>query len=56
MMGRWHARSESLFYYFRLEDQFQRIHPLRVIDKHIDFWLRSPACRGQLQRYRSTVD
>ncbi len=35
-MGR-HARSESLFYYFRLEDQVPENHLLRLIDKHIDF-------------------
>src|SRR6202044_3122743 len=36
MMGR-HTRSESLFYYFRLEDQVPENHLLRLIDKHIDF-------------------
>ena len=36
MMGR-HARSESLFYYFRIEDQVPENHLLRLIDKHIDF-------------------
>ena len=36
MMGR-HARSESLFYNFRLEDQVPDNHLLRLIDKHIDF-------------------
>jgi len=36
MMGR-HARSESLFYYFRLEGQVPENHLLRLIDKHIDF-------------------
>ena len=36
MMGR-HARSESLFYYFRLEDQVPENHLLRLIDKDIDF-------------------
>lgn len=35
MMGQ-HARSESLFYYFRLEDQVPENHLLRLIDKHID--------------------
>jgi hypothetical protein len=34
MMGR-HARSESLFYYFRLEDQVPENHLLRLIDQHI---------------------
>ncbi len=36
MMGH-HARSESLFYYFRLEDQVPENHLLRLIDEHIDF-------------------
>src|SRR5580658_447198 len=38
MMGQ-HARSESLFYYFRLEDQVPENHLLRLVDKHIDFGL-----------------
>jgi transposase len=36
MMGR-HARSESLFYYFCLEEQVPENHLLRLIDKHVDF-------------------
>jgi hypothetical protein len=36
MMGR-HDRSESLFYYFRLEDQVPESHLLRLIDRHVDF-------------------
>jgi len=36
MMGH-HSRSESLFYYFRLEDQVPENHLLRLIDKHIRF-------------------
>jgi hypothetical protein len=36
MMGH-HSRSESLFYYFRLEDQVPEGHLLRMIDTHIDF-------------------
>src|ERR1700722_11160346 len=32
-----HARSEALFYYFRLEDQVPEHHLLRLIDKHISF-------------------
>jgi transposase len=36
MMGH-HARSEALFYYFRLEDQIPENHLLRLIDKHISF-------------------
>jgi transposase len=34
MMGH-HARSEALFYYFRLEDQIPESHLLRLIDKHV---------------------
>jgi transposase len=36
MMGH-HARSEGLFYYFRLEDQVPETHLLRLIEKHIKF-------------------
>ena len=36
MMGH-HARSEALFYYFRLEDQVPETHLLRLIEKHISF-------------------
>jgi transposase len=36
MMGQ-HDRSESLFYYFRLEDHVPENHLLRLIDKHISF-------------------
>jgi len=36
MMGN-HSRSESLFYYFRLEDQVPEDHLLRLIDRHVNF-------------------
>src|ERR1700751_4569559 len=36
MMGQ-HARSESLFYYFRIEDQAPENHLLRLLDRHISF-------------------
>jgi transposase len=36
MMGR-QTRSESLFYYFRLEDHVPENHLLRLIDRHISF-------------------
>jgi len=36
MMGE-QQRAESLFYYFRLEDQIPDEHLLRLIDQHIDF-------------------
>jgi transposase len=35
MMGQ-HERTESLFYYFRLEDQIPEDHLLRLIDQHVD--------------------
>jgi hypothetical protein len=34
MMGQ-HARSESLFYYFRLDDQVPENQLLRLVDRHI---------------------
>ena len=36
MMGS-HARSEALFYYFRVEDEVPENHLLRLIDKYISF-------------------
>src|SRR5262245_54945593 len=36
MMGS-HSRSESLFYYFRLEDQVPENHLLRLIDRYVNF-------------------
>ena len=36
MMGQ-QARTESLFYYFRLEDQIPADHLLRLIDCYVDF-------------------
>jgi transposase len=36
MMGQ-HSRSESLFYYFRMEDQVPENHLLRLLDRHISF-------------------
>jgi len=36
MMGN-HSRSESLFYYFRLEDQVPENHLLRLIDRYVNF-------------------
>ena len=36
MMGQ-QARMESLFYYFRLEDQVPQDHLLRLIDRYVDF-------------------
>src|ERR1700746_826740 len=36
MMGQ-HDRSESLFYYFRIEDQVPEKHLLRFIDRYVSF-------------------
>jgi transposase len=36
MMGQ-HTRSESLFYYFRIEDHIPEDHLLRLVDRHMDF-------------------
>src|SRR5260370_14352114 len=36
MMGQ-RSRKESLFYYFRLEDQIPETHLLRQIDRYVDF-------------------
>ena len=36
MMGQ-HDRSDSLFYYFRIEDQVPENHLLRLIDRHVSF-------------------
>jgi len=36
MMGQ-QTHTESLFYYFRFEDQIPEDHLLRLIDRHIDF-------------------
>ncbi len=36
MMGQ-QPRVESLFYYFRLEDQISEDHLLRLIDRYVDF-------------------
>jgi transposase len=36
MMGE-QSRTESLFYYFRLEEQIPEDHLLRLLDRYIDF-------------------
>jgi hypothetical protein len=36
MMGQ-QSLTESLFYYFRLEDQIPQDHLLRLIDRYVDF-------------------
>ena len=55
MMGD-HARSEALFYYFRLEDQVLENHLLRLVDKHISFEVCTAATDRQLQRNRAALD
>ncbi len=55
MMGQ-HARSEALFYYFRLEDQVPETHLLRLIDKHISFEFVRQQTERELQRDGSAVD
>jgi len=50
MMGQ-HAGCESLFYYFRLEDQVPENHLLRLVDKHIDFGF---ACERLKDSYSDT--
>jgi transposase len=43
MMGQ-QERRESLFYYFRLEDQIPEDHLLRLIDQHVDLSLLRERC------------
>ncbi len=50
MMGQ-HARSEALFYYFRLEDQVPENHLLRLIEKHISLaFVRGEVSRRDIRR------
>jgi len=35
MLGQ-QTRTESLFYYFRLEEQIPESHLLRLVDRHVD--------------------
>jgi transposase len=56
MMGH-HARSEALFYYFRLEDQVPENHLLRLIDKHISFeFVREQVKDSYSETGRPSVD
>ena len=56
MMGQ-HARSEALFYYFRLEDQIPENHLLRLIDKHISFeFVRQQLKESYSETGRPSVD
>ena len=56
MMGQ-PSRTESLFYYFRLEEQIPTDHLLRIIDSHVD----SSFVREELKDFysatgRSSID
>ena len=56
MMGQ-RARSESLFYYFRLEDQVSENHLLRLVDRHIDFgFLRERLKDSYSETGRPSID
>ena len=50
MMGQ-QPRTESLFYYFRLEEQIPADHLLRLIDCYVDFSF----VRGQLKDFYSAM-
>ena len=52
-----HARSETLFYYFRLQDQVSDTHPLRLIEKHIRFaFVREKLKQSYSDTGRSSID
>lgn len=55
MMGE-QARTESLFYYFRLEEQIPEDHLLRLLDRYIDFSFVRETAQDLLQFDRSSVD
>jgi transposase len=56
MMGH-HARSEALFYYFRLEDQVPENHLLRLIDKYISFeFVRQQLKESYSETGRPSID
>jgi transposase len=51
MMGQ-QCRSESLFYYFRIEDHVPEHHLLRAIDRYVNF----DFVRQRLKTYYSELD
>src|ERR1700746_2992197 len=56
MMGQ-HARSESLFYYFCIEDQVPENHLLRLLDRHISFdFVREKLKDSYSDRGRPSID
>ena len=55
MMGQ-HARSEALFYYFRLEDQVPENSSAAADRQAHQLCVCARAVEGQLQRYRPALD
>jgi len=56
MMGR-QTRSESLFYYFRLEDHIPENHLLRLIDHHVSFdFVRDKLRESYSETGRPSID
>ena len=56
MMGQ-HDRSESLFYYFRIEDQVPENHLLRLIDRHVSFdFVREKLRQSYSETGRPSID
>ncbi len=53
MMGQ-QTRSESLFYYFRLEDHIPEDHLLRLVDPHIDFAFIRETLKASYSAHHST--
>ena len=55
MMGQ-QNRSESLFYYFRMEDHIPEDHLLRLVDRHIGFAFVRETLKGELQPHGPPFD
>src|SRR5256712_6205621 len=56
MMGQ-HDRSESLFYYFRIEDQVPQNHLLRFIDRYVSFdFVREKLRASNSETGRPSID
>ena len=56
MMGR-QTRSESLFYYFRIEDYVPEDHLLRLVDRHINFaFVRETLKSSYSHTVRTSID
>src|ERR1700682_5770033 len=54
---RQHARSEAVFYHFRLEDQVPESHLLRLIEKHISFaFVREKLKESYSETGRPSID